>query len=156
VNADARASLIGLGAHHGFPYLMRAVVEGLGLAARDCYAAMGDMPGELRLTGGAARSAALRGVLAAAVGAPVRVSSRAEAGAAGCAMMAAVATGVYPDMEACIADWVTPLLGQPEAPDPALTETYRSLFPAYIAAREALPPVWERLAAHRARRTNDT
>ena len=154
VNADARAGFIGLSAHHRFPDLIRGVVEGLGMSARDCYAAMGEMPRELRLTGGAARSGALRRILAAAVGAPVRISTRGEAGAAGCAMMAAVAIGAYPDMDACIAEWVTPHLAPPEPPEPALAETYDGLFPAWRGAREALVPVWEALARHRAERAD--
>lgn len=149
VNADARASLIGLNASHRFPDVIRAVVEGLGMAARDCYAAMGDMPRELRLTGGAARSAALRQVLAASLNTPVRVSAREEAGAAGCAMMAAVAIGAYADMDACIAQWTTPLLGQPEAPDAALVPVYDTLFNTYRLARDGLAPVWDGLAAAR-------
>jgi erythritol kinase len=115
------------------------------MGTRDCYAAMGEMPAELRLTGGAARSRALRSVIAAAVGSPARVSSREEAGAAGAAMIAAVAIGVYGDMHACIAQWVTPLLGPAEAPDPALAETYSRLFPPYQHARRALEPVWDML-----------
>lgn len=150
VNASARAGFIGLSAAHRFPDLVRAVVEGLGMATRDCYAAMGEMPRELRLTGGAARSAALRGVLAAALNTPVRVSARDEAGAAGCAMMAAVAIGAYPDMNACIAEWTTPLLGAPEQPDPGLVPVYDGLFSSYRKAREVLPPVWDGLAAQRA------
>jgi len=150
VNADARAGFIGLSARHRFPDLLRGVVEGLGMAARDCYAAMGSMPIELRLTGGAARSAALRAVLSACVGAPVRVSAREEAGAAGCAMMAAVAIGVYSDMDTCIKEWVTPLLCPAEAPDPGLTQIYQKLFPTYVSARRALVPVWDKLARHRA------
>ena len=146
VNAAARASLIGLSTRHRFPDVMRAVIEGLGLSARDCYAAMGDMPVELRLTGGAARSNALRRVLGAAVGAPTRVSSREEAGAAGAAMMAAVANGVYPDMAACIADWVTPALGPAEPADPDLTALYARRYPAYRMARLALEPVWDGLS----------
>ncbi|OYU18930.1 MAG: carbohydrate kinase [Rhodobacteraceae bacterium PARR1] len=146
VNAAARASLIGLSTRHRFPDVMRAVIEGLGLSARDCYAAMGAMPTELRLTGGAARSAALRRVLGAAVGAPTRVSSREEAGAAGAAMMAAVANGVYPDMATCIADWVTPALGPAEPADPDLTALYARRYPAYRTARLALEPVWDGLS----------
>ncbi len=146
VDANARAGFIGLSSGHRFPDLLRAVVEGLGLAARDCYAAMGGLPSELRLSGGAARSRSLRGVLAAAVQAPVRVSGREEAGAAGAAMMAAVAVGAYPSMDACIAEWVTPLLGAAEAPDPALVGVYERLFPAYVQARGALAPVWAALA----------
>lgn len=150
VNAGARASLVGLNATHRFPDVIRAVIEGLGMATRDCYAAMGAMPRELRVTGGAARSGALRQVLAAALDTPVRVSAREEAGAAGCAMMAAVAIGAYPTMDACIAQWTTPLLGQPEAPDPGLVPVYDRLFTNYRHAREGLGPVWDGLAAARA------
>ena len=150
VNPDARAGFQGLSSGHRFPDLLRAVVEGLGMATRDCYAAMGAMPGELRLTGGAARSRALRRVLSAATGARVRVSAREEAGAAGAAMMAAVAISAYPTMEACIAEWVTPLLGPSEPPDPALIRTYDHLFACYTEARGALEPVWDRMAAGRA------
>jgi erythritol kinase len=147
INANARANFIGLTSESRFPDLLRAVVEGLGMATRDCYAAMGGaMPAELRLTGGATRSRALRAVLGAVVGAPVRISTREEAGAAGAAMMAAVALGAYPDMQACIAEWVTPLLGQAETPDPDLVQTYAELFPAYQEARRALEPVWEDMA----------
>lgn len=150
VNADARAGFVGLSAGHRYPDLVRAVTEGLGMAMRDCYAAMGPLPSELRLTGGAARSRSLRGILSASLNAPVRVSDRDEAGAAGAAMMAAVAIGAYPDMEGCIAEWVTPLLGAAEAPDPELVAAYARLFPAFSASRQALPPAWDALAAARA------
>ncbi len=147
VDANARAGFVGLSSGHRFPDLVRGVAEGLGLAARDCYAAMGPLPAEIRLTGGAARSRQLRAILAGAVRSRVRVSEREEAGAAGAAMMAAVAVGAYPTMEACIARWVTPLLGPAEEPDPALVATYERLFPAYLGARHALAPVWAALAA---------
>ena len=147
VDPHARADFIGLTSESRFPDLVRAVVEGLGMAARDCYAAMGGaMPRELRLTGGATRSRGLRGVLGAVVGAPVRISTREEAGAAGAAMMAAVALGIYPDMHACIAQWVTPLLGQAEQPEPELIQLYTQLFPAYRQARRALEPIWDEAA----------
>ncbi|MDF1632561.1 FGGY-family carbohydrate kinase [Mycoplana sp. MJR14] len=146
VNADARAGFIGLSTRHRFADLVRAVVEGLGLATRDCYAAMGDMPGELRLTGGAARSAALRSVLSASVNAPLCVSEREEAGAAGVAMMAAVAIGAYRSMDDCIAEWVTPLLGRPEPPDPEQANRIDHLYGAYRQARSGLVPVWDALA----------
>ena len=50
-------------------------------------------------------------------------------------------------MDACIAEWVTPLLGPAEAPDPELVRIYDRLFPAYVSARGALAPVWDALAA---------
>ncbi|MFS8053079.1 carbohydrate kinase [Rhizobium sp. BR 317] len=146
VNAHARAGFTGLSIRHGFPDLVRAVVEGLGMATRDCYAAMGDMPLELRMTGGAARSRALRQSLSAAISAPVRISERQEAGAAGVAMMAAVAIGAYATMDDCIAEWVTPLLGEAEAPDAEQARRYDRLFPAYLDVRQAIAPAWDKLA----------
>lgn len=146
VSAKARAGFTGLTQTHSYPDMVRAVIEGLGLALRDCYAAMGPLPSELRLTGGAARSKGLRAILGACAHAPVRVSGREEAGAAGAAMMAAVAIGAYPSMEACIAEWVTPLLSAGEAPDQELTAVYDRLFGAYGAARRGLVPAWAALA----------
>ncbi len=147
VNARARANFTGLASRHRYPDLVRAVVEGLGMATRDCYAAMGALPSELRVSGGAARSASLRGTLGAALGAPVRVSTREEAGAAGASMMAAVAIGAYRTMDDCIADWVTPELGDAEQPDTADTERMDRLFAAYSEVRRGIAPAWDILAA---------
>lgn len=149
VDAAARASFTGLSDHHGYADLIRAVIEGLGFAMRDCYSLMGEMPKELRLTGGAARSKALRHIIAAGIDTPLRVSNREEAGAAGAAMMAAVAIKVFPRMEDCIATWVTPLLGVVEAPDPVLAARAAKLFKVYKHTRQQLAPVWRDFAAFR-------
>ncbi|BBK32773.1 erythritol kinase (L-erythritol 4-phosphate-forming) [Stella humosa] len=146
VDVDARAGFFGLSTRHGHADLVRAVFEGLALAARDCYAAMGPMPAEVRVSGGGARSQALRQMLAATLDAPVRASTRQEAGAAGAAMIAAVSLGLFTDMDACVARWVTPHLGTALAPDPELVAAYARIFPAYQEARRAMPPVWRRLA----------
>ncbi len=151
VDASARAGFVGLSTRHGYGDLVRAVFEGLAFAGRDCYAAMGPAPLEIRLCGGAARNASLRRIHAAAIGAPIRTGKREEAGAAGAAMMAAVGIGLYPDMEACVAEWVTPLLGPAEDPDPDLAALYDRLFPAYVEARTSLRPVWRTLAKTRDR-----
>ncbi|WP_413676485.1 FGGY-family carbohydrate kinase [Pantoea dispersa] len=146
VNADARASFTGLNYQHNFGDLVRGVIEGIGMAARDCYQAMGaTLPGEIRLTGGAVRSQPLRQILAACIGAPVRISQREEAGAAGAAMMAAVAIGAYPDMAQCVERWVRPLLDDAEAPSPALMQRYQQLFPQYQQIRRDLPAAWQAL-----------
>ena len=76
LNTAARAGFIGLASQHGFANLVRAVIEGIACAARDCYAAMGSIPQEIRLTGGATRSSQVRQILAAVTGASVRTSSR--------------------------------------------------------------------------------
>jgi len=156
VDANASASLIGLQASHRFPDILRAVADGLAMAARDCYAAMGALPTELRLTGGAARSAAMRRTLGSALNTRIRVSSRDETGAAGAAMMAAVGIGAYASMEDCVDDWVRPYLGVLEDPDPALVPVYNGLFSTYHASRLALAPVWPVLADHRTAHVRQT
>jgi erythritol kinase len=145
----ARAMFVGLELGMGFSDLMRAVFEGLCMAARDCYAAMGDIPREVRVTGGAARSKALRLMLASALHAGVRTVSRDEAGAAGAAMMAAVQQKLYPDMPACAARWVDPLLGEVTPPDAALAEIYDAEFPLYKETREKMRPIWRAMLSHR-------
>ncbi|MBB4952164.1 erythritol kinase [Agrobacterium vitis] len=146
INAHARAGFTGLNSRHRFPDLVRSVVEGLGLATRDCYKAMGAFPAELRLSGGAARSTALRRTLAAALGASIRVTSREETGAAGAAMMASVAIGAYSSMDACIEDWVTPFLGRSEPADLDEMRRFERLSESYGDIRHALEPVWNHMA----------
>jgi len=141
----ARASFTGLEMGMGFADLMRGVFEGLCFAARDCYAAMGDIPHEVRITGGAARSHALRTMLASVLNADVRTVTREEAGAAGAAMMATIQQKVYPDMAACADEWVTPSLGAITSPDAGLRETYARVFSDYRIIRESLRPVWRNM-----------
>jgi erythritol kinase len=149
VDPAARAQFFGLSTRHGYSDMMRAVFEGLAFAARDCYEAMGPIPREIRVTGGAARSKAIRTILGSALDAEIRTSKREEAGAAGAAMMAAVALGLYLDMERCTDEWVGPLLESKLAPDPALVRTYDRLFPAYVAARKASAPIWHAMRSAR-------
>lgn len=145
INAHASASFIGLASHHNFTDLVRAIVDGLAMATRECYSTMGRMPREIRMSGGAARSGEFRSIIAAAIGCPVRVSIREESGAAGAAMMSAVAIGAYSTMEDCIAEWVTPLLGENCCPQPDLQTAYSGLYERYIQSRDALAPTWSKL-----------
>jgi erythritol kinase (D-erythritol 1-phosphate-forming) len=145
MDVNARASFNGLDVTADYYDMMRAVFEGLGLAARDCYSVMGDIPKEIRVTGGAARSQALRLVLASALNSNVRSVSREEAGAAGAAMMAAVQQKIFPDMAACSSAWIDPHLGSATEPDAELVRHYAQVFPHYVFARTAIRPVWKGL-----------
>lgn len=145
LNPNARAQFSGLSTKTSLIGLIRAVYEGLAFAARDCYLAAGAIPQEVRLTGGAARSKAMRAIVAAALNANVRSLSREEIGAAGAAMMAATAIGVYRDMDACVEAWVAPSLGEITAPDPSLARHYSNLYPVYRSIRERMPPAWAAL-----------
>lgn len=142
-NPSARASLTGLDQNTGWFDLVRAIYDGLVLAARDCYTSMGALPAEIRLSGGAARSVALQRFLAACLNRPVRTVDQEEAGAAGAVMIAGLATGLFESPAAAAKAWVTPLLQEAKYPDGALTGIYDTLFEAYVASRAAFPPVWD-------------
>jgi erythritol kinase len=150
----ARAMFTGLEIGQSFTDMMRGVYEGLSLASRDCYVAMGDIPKEIRVTGGAARSNALRLMLASTLQAPVRSVSREETGAAGAAMMAAVQQKLYPDMKTCVAQWVDPLLGDITAPDAYLSAIYERNFTLYKETREKMQPIWRAMIASRKEATH--
>jgi erythritol kinase len=149
LDAAARAQFTGLEASMGFADLMRAVFEGLGFAARDCYTAMGPLPKDIRLTGGGARSKALRLIFASALNAPVRSVEREEAGAAGAAMIAAVQQKVFPSMVDCAAQWVDPALGPETKPDAGLVQLFETTFPIYRETRDQMRNVWRALQTAR-------
>ncbi len=148
-DARARAAMFGFDQSAGLAEVARGVLEGLGFAARDCFAAIGGAPAELRISGGAGRSPAMRQILAAALDRPVRWVAQPEAGAAGAAMIAACRIGLFADMQSCAQQWITPLLGVAEPPDPALTTLYARLFPLYRDGYLAMRDLWQRLPAAR-------
>jgi erythritol kinase len=149
IDASARAGFIGLSVNHDFGDMTRAVFEGLSYAAKDCYAAMGGAPAEVRITGGAARSKQLVKILSSSLGSDIRTSDVAEAGATGAAMMAAVSIGHYQSMDDCARQWVVPHLGDITRPDPTLAAKYESLFPAYQQSRQSLGGSWKAMNQHR-------
>jgi len=143
INTSARAGFVGLTSEHRFGDLMNSVVEGLAMAARDCYDAMGGTPSEIRLTGGAARSPSLRRVFANTLGTSLRTCTREEAGAAGAAMMAAVGIGHYTTMDECVKIWVAPYLSELEDFDVDEKRTMDAVFSNYVSTRLALSKPWK-------------
>src|SRR5205085_12427068 len=73
IDPYARAQLIGLTQSTGFADILRAIYEGLGFAARDCYEEMDGLPRRVHVSGGASKSPLLMSILASMLGAPVAV-----------------------------------------------------------------------------------
>jgi len=151
LNANARAQFSGLHSDVGIGTLARAVYEGVALAARHCYQALGGAPAEVRPVGGGARSRTLCDILSHVLDARVRPAPCPEPGALGAGLIAAVAVGRFADLgEACRA-WVEPAFdaAPSHAPEAALRAHYERLFSAYLVAVEAAAPAWNALAAVR-------
>jgi erythritol kinase (D-erythritol 1-phosphate-forming) len=155
VDPHARAQLVGLSNTVGFAGIVRSVYEGLAFAARDCFDAMGGPSQELRLAGGASRSPVLKSIFSSVLDVPVRDANREEAGAAGAAMLAALALGIEPTIESCCRTFVDPTLGRVIEPDPALVPLYHKLFPIYRELRTTMRCTWRELARVRAAVTEE-
>ncbi len=133
--ARARAHMLGLGRETTVYDLLRALHEGQGFAARTSHAALGPPPAEIRLIEDAHSSPLRRAVLAACIGAPVRVVERAAAGATGAALLAAVTLGHYRSVGEAAGQWVLPWLGEPEPVNPELQARYAQLYPIHCDAQ---------------------
>jgi len=145
INSEAQASLLGLSSKHRFPEIVRSFIEGLCFAARECYLAMGEIPEEIRITGGGSQSVSIRNIFSNILKTNVRTSTRKEAGAAGAAMTAAMSLGIYNEWNKCIEEWVTPLLGDIEKFDKNYANTYDELFETYLNSRSKIMPIWKQL-----------
>ncbi|KPQ14526.1 MAG: xylulokinase [Rhodobacteraceae bacterium HLUCCA09] len=96
-DAAARAQFAGLAPSHDRAALMRAVFEGVAFSIADLCDLLGGA-GAITLTGGGARSALWREMIAEVTGREVCVPEGAEFGARGAAMLAAVAVGGFPGL----------------------------------------------------------
>ena len=101
VDASARAGFDGIAPRATSADLLRAVYEGTVHAIADCVELLGDDPGgRLRLVGGGARSELWTQMLADTLARPVERIDATQLGARGAAMLAAVAAGHHPSVDA--------------------------------------------------------
>ncbi|NBB84558.1 MAG: pentose kinase, partial [Alphaproteobacteria bacterium] len=146
--ATMRGQFLGLSAHHGRAHLYRAVMEGVALAARADLVTLargGAAPTRLTAIGGGAKSALWPTIKAAAYGLPLDIPETAEGGLIGCAALAGIGAGVWPDAGAAVADLVR--IARTVDPDPALARTYRRLATVFDEAHETARRHCARLSA---------
>ncbi|MFC7157184.1 FGGY family carbohydrate kinase [Halomarina halobia] len=142
VAPGARAQFTGLTPEHGREHLLRAVYEGVALAARDCCAALPGDVDRLSLSGGGARSELWCQLFADCLDATVAVPAGEEFGARGVALLAGLATDAYDDLTDAI-DRTTRVKRSYE-PRPVSATKYDRWFEFYRESREAMVEVWKR------------
>ena len=133
----ARGAFIGLTVGHDRRHMTRAVLEGVAYGLRDGLQLMLDAgtprPSQIRASGGGLVSPLWRQILADVLNAEIAIPSTSEGAAYGAAVLAAVGTGWFPDVDKATQSMVsaTPI-AQP-GPDherySASYEIYRSLYP---------------------------
>lgn len=150
-SATARGVFFGLQPRHTRGHLARAVMEGVGYAlgqSLDLLRAAGVAVGTVRLTGGGARGALWRGVLADVFDCPVVVLPHDEGPAYGAALLAAVGVEAFETIEDA-GRLVQP--GAMTAPDAARAAYYRDGAAVYRDLYAALAPLYAaRVALDRA------
>jgi xylulokinase len=147
LDATARGGWIGLTARHRRADLIRAVIEGVCYSQRDCLdivEALGVEATSVRASGGGARSAFWRQLLAGILNKRVITLETQEGSAYGAALLALAGTGEYTSVpEVCRAAIHETESVSPNAGDAAFYEkghrVYQTLYPA-------LKPVYGQIA----------
>jgi xylulokinase len=144
----ARGAFVGLTVRHALPHLTRAVLEGVAFGLRDSFELMGQagLAGvrQVRVSGGGARSALWRQILADVLQVELVTVNTNEGAAYGAALLAGVGAGVWPEVAAACAATVA-VTGQ-VSPSAAQSERYQGLYTHYRALYPALRPTFQGLA----------
>jgi xylulokinase len=135
----ARGAFVGLTVRHTQAHLTRAVLEGVAFGLRDSMELLcgvgADLPTQVRISGGGARSAVWRQIIADVLQTELVTVNSVEGAAYGAALLAGVGIGIWPDVEkACAAavETTSRVTPQVEMADQyqACYNRYRQLYPA--------------------------
>lgn len=140
----ARGAFVGLTVRHAAGHLARAVMEGVAFGLRDSMELMPSSVdlGEVRVSGGGAASSTWLGIIASALGRPVRPVASPESAGHGAALLAATGTGAFPSVEAaCVA-----AVEVGAAVDPTDGARYEEAYAVYRGLYPQLRETFTRLA----------
>lgn len=135
----ARAALVGLTASHTRAHVVRAILEGVAFSLKDSFEILKELnvPCEtIRLGGGGARSELWRQIQADVYGHEVETMAAEEGAAYGVALLAGVAAGAWPSVDAACDEIVR--TRDQVIPDPEATELLHRQYQSYIALYPAL------------------
>ncbi len=149
----ARGAFFGLTGRHGLAHLTRALMEGVTFSLRACLEIMtglGVAAGQVRATGGGARSAFWRQLQADVYGLPVHRTAADEGPAYGAALLAGVGAGLFQSVEESAA--LVRLRPEVTEPDPARSRLYDDYFEAYQELYPSTRDLMRRLSSLAANR----
>ena len=145
-NPKARGGFVGLQVTHTRADLIRAVLEGVSMNLRTILQSFLEADAridEVTLIGGGAKGQVWRQILADVFGRPVlRPRLLEEATSLGAAMAGGVGIGLFPDFS--VVSRLIEIVDR-QAPDPHAQAEYDRLYPIFLAAYDALVPVFDQL-----------
>jgi xylulokinase len=139
LDPDARAALVGLTASHTRAHVVRAILEGVAFSLRDSFEILKELnlPCEtIRLGGGGARSELWRQIQADVYGHEVETVEAEEGAAYGVAILAGVAAGAWPSVEAACDDVIR--TNKRVQPDAHAVKLFHRQYRKYVALYPAL------------------
>lgn len=143
---DIRAAFSGLTLKHGRTHMTRAVLEGVAFGLRDNFGLMEkvglDSIEQVRVSGGGAKSALWRQILADVCGVELVTVQATEGAAFGAALLAGVGSGIW--RSAGEASTATVELGETTRPQPEAREAYEPIYERFQAHYPALAPLFRR------------
>lgn len=148
----ARGAFFGLRINHGRGHLVRAVMEGVAFALRDCYEVfkeLGITANELLIRGGGGRMALWRQIIADVFGCRI-LAAEVEEAAYGATLLASVGAGIYGSLDEAVEKTISLRAFEQPGPDQEIYDrlyhnVYRKLYPAVKALFKALTELDEGL-----------
>ena len=132
LDPQARGAFIGLSFQHSQKDLVRAIMEGVVFALRDCleeFKKAGIKPSYVTAGGGGARSKVWRQIQADIFNLPVFTANTEDSSAYGACLIAAVGTGIFPTVEEACQEWVKK--ENESIPNPEEVEVYEKIYQVY-------------------------
>jgi gluconokinase len=146
-NANARGTFFGISLHHKREHFIRAVMEGVCMSVLSVVLAIRDVTGplsEIRVSGGFAKSAFWRQMLADMMGKELLVPETHEASALGAASLALYALGEIPSLDT-VKSWIR--ISSHHIPNEANSFIYSELFGMYVRLYERLKDEFDSIAS---------
>lgn len=152
-DATARGAVVGLDLDVDAADLALAIYEGTALGLGDNFGRLQEVLGDLspvRSVGGGSKSESWTQIKADVLGVPVTVPRLGHGAAAGAAMLAGMATGLWPDERSARA--LVAEEGSTFEPDPEMTDKYAERLELYRDLQGTLPPITRALQGLKHRR----
>lgn len=148
---DARGVYFGITLRHGKPHMVRATLEGVAYGLRDSLElmrALGLQIRQVRASGGGARSALWRQILADVFNSEIALVNITEGAAYGAALLAGAGSGVYASVEDACAQTIRITDSVKQGKD---TDVYQDYYQVYRALYPALQPQFKQVGEITAR-----
>ena len=146
----ARGVFFGLSLTHDKAHMVRAVLEGVAFAFRDCKEVLTELglkPGKLVFRGGGSKSRLWREILANVLSKTVVSTAQLSDVSFGSCLLAGTACGVWRDLNQACAETVK--YGESSAPSPRFSRLYEKQYCLYVSLYRSLKPLFQLIAENR-------